>query len=1412
MGNFNRKLRKCKKGVSDIIGNILILGITVTLFSSIMYFVVSMPQPQEGAYADFTPDVTYLGDPVTSIELNLTHKGGQELKAYNTNIYLDVNDTRIVLHMADSLNPLGDLWTVGETFIYRYAVGSENPYMLRLSVMISDTEKNTLLFNANIVGGTTQTSSAPIIGARGTNPSPTFAGSTFSFYAQVMDVDKDLNVNSVWVNLSSIGYPVSRQMYDNNSDGIFACGPFTAIQAWNGAIVIVNASDWTGHGASGRITMSILTQQGGGGSQSQYGPYYNYSSYMVNGTFPPDVSGGESGGLGGAGTTFYYIRKLDNYGVITNSFNGGERVLIELYSDKLSNLAIENSFYLSDSSSGSPLVPPTKVMDAFQYGGIYGTFHRYVTNFSAPNSANIYPIQIKCKDNFGTVINIADSIFVNGASYPIVETYALNETTNTLKKTAYFNHTDTLYLKIRMIDVDSSVLSIGLGDFEVSDFTGRYIVKKLAPAATSYPASPTYSAPISSLFKTSGSGLSASRVPDTDLSGVYTIKIVLKDAYQGWWLPRTNSYTVKLASISDMGVPGFSETYYTLSSQFYVTAPLSTTDVIASIGSGSFTWSSSGAAWDDNALAWFKGGERSDQWTKVVIDPDTYNGPTAMSMADIDGDGYKDLVVGWQDATVAAGWYRNEEVSGTKWSIVPYLIAPTFDAYPGTDAAGDAARDAANEDVSVFSTFYDEFYPGGSSYVSTNELAGAMALGDFDKDGDQDVVISMVHAVVYTSAISSGAASYSNSYGMYFNRGIYVYWNDGSWGSGTKYALEGTLLWTAGTGDYGANGNYNPAAMDMQCADLDGDGYDDIVSAYQSGETKVWMNKWSSLSGNTTYKHSMAFGSQSLLNNVPDVPGRGPWDNPQEQSGRVARARLADIDRNGYPDIVRTSTTNNNVYVIYTEAITGSNNQHPNAESGTATVTGSFADLTLIDNRYENLTERLTAQAVTGLPNKGATDNTGQVINNIRAEDGVYYRVNEAGTGQNLMYLNPFSIDSAYDGNGWTVTSSRIRLTYYVGSASYVTGNYVQYSSDGGGTWLNLVQPLAGQTTPQVVNFNLLAAGVDTYSELANLRVRFTNAASGSGDRSVYFDVLVEEITFTRRAMEWTWNIDNDATRPFHNLLVTGMCLTPGESFDLSYSTNGANWITLASISSTTQDNYSFALPYHEGPLYYIKVVDNVRSAGDVSNNTLCINMVAVEHLHASVYWPVARMRTVSIPGLAVGEFLTSLAVGDIGKSWGDYKYDNYPDLVVCTSKVGNGDSTHTLFVVLQQTGGSTFESPVSVDTSLVAGNVGSNNAVWDARDVELGDFNGDKNLDIVLVLGFAPGRTGSGVPSLYTYMNRPDLGPGVFSESTINVLDTSESAINVETANIDLAILLPFLGIVGVIVAEAVIDRRRKR
>jgi len=480
MSNIKRKARWNKHGVSEIIGNILILGITVTLFSSIMWFVTAMPTPQEHAYADMTSSLETHYDGTGGLAwINVTHKGGQELKNEATGIYIWINDTTLLRYkIENSTVSIGTSWTAGE--VWRILLGhsvfpaGKDPSKAKISLMVTDTVKNSEVYTVTLSGGDSNTNpSPPIIGARGTTPSPTYVGDSFYYYASVIDPNNDLNKNSVYLDASSLSPSwTSLKMTDSNNDGVFTvASPLPADASWSGKIVVVNATDMGGRASIGRITLSILYKGGGGGNQ-YIGPFINYSSYFVNGTYPPDVNGGESGGqTGTSGTTFYYIREYDNPTVITRDFAGGERVLIEVWSDSLRNLAIENSFYLIDPLTGNHIAPTSSV-NAFGYGGIFGTFHKYTYNFTAPTTSGIYPFQMLLRDNVGTVVSISDYINVNHVIYPMIQTYKLNNNTGLLEKCETFNVTDTVYLKIVTRDTDSSIINVLTGDIQVADYTG----------------------------------------------------------------------------------------------------------------------------------------------------------------------------------------------------------------------------------------------------------------------------------------------------------------------------------------------------------------------------------------------------------------------------------------------------------------------------------------------------------------------------------------------------------------------------------------------------------------------------------------------------------------------------------------------------------------------------------------------------------------------------------------------------------------------------------------------------------------------------------------------------------------------------------------------------------------------------
>ena len=771
-------------GVSEIIGNLLILAITVSLFSGVLFFVSNMPAPQDQTLSDFSAQTATSS---SNFYMNITHKGGQTLTNSSTNIYLFKNGVPTTLQITSSNPSIGSDWKIGEIWSYMF-----NNYNVGMTVRLVIVDKTTssIVWQATLAGNTANQSTPPIIGSRGLTPSPTYDKDLVHFFVTVTDLYNKLNF--VYVNAKQLGLSNNITLTDPNNDGTFTSvlSYQASYSLWNGKTIFFNATDMGGKSASSQFVVVVSRVSSGGGGEG--GPYTNYSSYLTNGTYPPDASGGQAGEITGeAGTTFYYIRRASD-GNITRNFNPGEEVLIELYSDTLRNLANANSFFLYQPLTGAVMTPPSST-EAFGYGGIYGDFYRYNYTFTAPTIGYTYPIQFNLKDNIGTVVNIWDQIIISGSQYPKVQTYLYDGTQ--LVPCTNFSLTDTVYVKVTTLDVDGQMTSVFMNDLTVSDYSGRYIVRKTPTMPVLNPTTggktPVYTAPLSAVFKTDSTNginwVADGKTSANDPSASYTFYFKPIDANAGWWLARRNSYTLTIDEFQDTGMgptglPGAStgETYHSLTVQFNITAPRTMTDIITGIGSGSYTWSSSGASWSNSELAWFKNGEVTGQWQKIEIAGTTYSGPVGMVQTDLDGDGRQDLAVGFQDPNVGVAWYRSLTVDGTGWST-PYRLMKALDGTPGVQAAGGSSTGLANADVTVYSSRDGAFEPsyGGTSYTSSYDIVGAMAAGDFG-NGHTDLVVSLIHVVVYSTATSASDANShpSENTPMFFNRGIYILWNN----------------------------------------------------------------------------------------------------------------------------------------------------------------------------------------------------------------------------------------------------------------------------------------------------------------------------------------------------------------------------------------------------------------------------------------------------------------------------------------------------------------------------------------------------------------------------------------------------------------------------------------------------------
>jgi len=157
----------------------------------------------------------------------------------------------------------------------------------------------------------------------------------------------------------------------------------------------------------------------------------------------------------------------------------------------------------------------------------------------------------------------------------------------------------------------------------------------------------------------------------------------------------------------------------------------------------------------------------------------------------------------------------------------------------------------------------------------------------------------------------------------------------------------------------------------------------------------------------------------------------------------------------------------------------------------------------------------------------------------------------------------------------------------------------------------------------------------------------------------------------------------------------------------------------------------------------------------------------------------------------------------------GVYTANEPNDIVVATG--GDMTSNSKLYIIMQSSYGS-FSAQALTTSKLAIMCPSSGN--YEIHGVELGDLDGDQDLDIILVVGAKIGRQPGAGPTLWEYVNNQmSAGAWRFTENPISsVASKGESVINVTTGNIDLAIFLPVFGTVAIVASSQVLNRWRSR
>lgn len=831
-------LREDASGVSEVIGTILILAMTVVLFSTIIIWVSSFPTPTAQTRVDLLANLSpaYNGEGSEVGDwINITHQGGESMQAASTVIYVAVEKPggggttteTARLHMFQRtwlcpnvdtcttgtknglLDGTGTSWDVGE----RYAFYSSNLSASdTITVTIVDTSRGLVLWTSSL---TAPVSERPPIflnvwvsATLSTTPVTPVSGKPFYILAQVMDPSGYQYIKSVYTNITALwGSPSNvcrgwQQMFDAGPPGdqVATDGVFTFARSncpadigWDGSIVLFRATDTLGHVTTTRLMLHVLPGTGGG-----------TSTIPLAGKPPYLYWNGNQG---------YNVFRLQdwqdyvNFGAALNpsrTFLANESVVIVVGSSTLPDVSSADTFNLWDPFSGNPQqavvygtpktvnlasVPSSfQAFNYFQYVNGYNLYTyqfvlnpeggtaNYYTFATAPHPPNYYFAR------YPLAIYLKSS---TGAVFSATDSINITSSTGayaqypmvTTYKDAALTQPASAFSSTSVVYVKVNMLSV---DSTVSNVkVGNVMIEDFSGATQLWRAPINgYQAnvPICPVSGPCTSGVSAvsSNVPQ----GAYSFAVNLSRVNQDPWIPGTQYYSFGLSSIQDSD-----ETYGTISVNLAITAPLYKMDVVVGTQDGTMN------SWGTNNYAYFfQNYNGYDWWKSLRVDTCQGGGSTTSG---IPGNGVNCPSVGSGGyVRVRFGNFFNDGTLGLAESIKTQSGSAVQLYRRGVDASGSVVY------LPVFNAPIQQPLP---------EDCNALGVGDVTGTGMQSIIC----------AGTDGRTWY--------------YRNDGSW----------TLVWVDQTGVVGGSPH---TVTSISVGDFNGDGWNDIAVVGSSGFVAWYPN------------------------------------------------------------------------------------------------------------------------------------------------------------------------------------------------------------------------------------------------------------------------------------------------------------------------------------------------------------------------------------------------------------------------------------------------------------------------------------------------------------------------------------------------------------------------------------------
>jgi len=754
------------KGVSEIIGTILMLAITVVLFSSIMVFVTNMPQPISRPNADFLSSLTY-NTTTNSGTVTLTHNGGEALNGYETQLLVIVDGNIRLTPRTMAAGGLGATWGIGQKWTcWISSLAAANT----LEIMVVDLHSNSQIWDGKISAGAGN--NAPVILQRWTDSDPnTLTADTviegdsyFWLYVRVTDLDNDLN--SVTVNAASIPGGISSETKDSLNQGVWGFNfttPITKASLFDGKPLFIIAKDTANHWTNATFILTVSASERG--PPGATGPKGDPGS----GT-PTNPSGlpsylkyfdSDQGYVILGPNTTVNPPTLPNFNDARSLFKQGEWVFVRVASYKLQNIFAENSLILVNRLSGVTVHPcggsnATPFYRVAESSGV----NVYEAKFDSSILLGGYDmmIDLQCTVTQGSNLISFGAITglivqpVSGTQLTLPEirtnrTMPLN-TSNAEYMGSYSNPFDLSDASKCRIFVNLILLNCGggstltIGNVELKDLRNRQILYGVPP--TSSDVNGTFGKKYSDL-----GGISQK-------SYAFAIDLRMKNGYN--YVPGLSSYTLVVSNASDGN-----EGIYSLSINVWVRSSTETKNFVVATSGFGFA---SGGGGNFNHYDFLFQIENNRFFTTRVLDAiDSAPGGKGdydfyrVTYLDIDGDGDRDALVSEKYAGInSMGVYINRLNEYGTWEPRSVLATPhngkvTALAYGDVDADGDYDWVAATDmdpagSPSYFSEitlYYNAFPVTSKQLVSIGSKAAPqyiyeMRLADVTGDGKADLI------------------------------------------------------------------------------------------------------------------------------------------------------------------------------------------------------------------------------------------------------------------------------------------------------------------------------------------------------------------------------------------------------------------------------------------------------------------------------------------------------------------------------------------------------------------------------------------------------------------------------------------------------------------------------------------------